>query len=101
MRFRIGVPKGKKSVRSWDGKTGKRAQFLVKILIKNGLPEQEALEQAVITLRAVWDTVRQCDEHAPSSQDRLFLSIDDARRLNPDWWRLYLFTYDDTIFQSD
>ena len=101
MRFRIGAPKKQKGVRSWDGKTGKRARFLAKLLLRNGLPEQEAFEQAVNVLRAIWDNVRQCDENAPSSQDRLLLSVDDARRLNPDWWRLHLFIDDDVIFQCN
>jgi ATP-dependent helicase YprA (DUF1998 family) len=106
MRVRIGPPrrpKGTKNwpVQSWDGKTGKRARFLAKLLMRNGLPEQEALEQAVNTLRVVWETIRQCDEIAPLSYDRLLISEDDARRLNPDWWRLRLITNDDMIFQCD
>jgi hypothetical protein len=101
MRFRIGDPKGKKDIRSWDGKTGKRARFLAKLLarMRNGLSEQEALEQAVSALRAIWETLRQSDESAPSSHDRLLILVDDARRLNPDWWRLHLITNDGTIFQ--
>lgn len=103
MRFRIGDPKGKKGVRSWDGKTGKRAQFLAKLLMKmkDGLSEQEAVEQAVYALRAVWDAVRRYEENAPSPHDRLLIPVDDARRLNPDWWRLHLITNDNTIFQCD
>jgi len=102
MRFRIGDPKGKKGVRSWDGKIGKRARFLAKLLMRmrDGLSEQEALEQAVTALRDIWDTVRQCDENAPSS-DRLLISVDDARRLNPDWWRLRLIANEDTIFRCN
>jgi hypothetical protein len=103
MRFRIGDPKGKKGVRSWDGKIGKRARFLAKLLMRmrDGLSEQEALEQAVTALRAIWDTVRQCDENAHSSHDRLLISVDDARRLNPDWWRLRLIANEDTIFRCN
>lgn len=102
MRFRIGDPKGKKGVRSWDGKTGKRARFLAKLLMRmrDGLSEQEALEQAVTALRDIWDTVRQCDENVPSS-DRLLISVDDARRLNPDWWRLRLIANEGTIFRCN
>jgi len=102
MRFRIGDPKGKKGIRSWDGKTGKRARFLTKLLMRlqNGVSEQEALQKAVDALRSIWETLQQCDETA-SSNDRLLLSVDDARRLNPDWWRLQLITQDDTIFQCD
>jgi len=103
MQFRIGDPKGKKNVRSWDGKTGKRARFLAKLLMRiiDGLSEQNALDQAVNALRVVWDTLRQSDEDAPSSHDRLLIPVDDARRLNPDWWRLRLITNDDAIFQCD
>ena len=102
MGVRIGDPKGKKDVRSWDGKTGRRAQFLTKLLMRlqNGLSEEEALQKAVEALRSIWETLRQCDE-AASSNDRLLLSVDDARRLNPDWWRLRLITDDYTFFQCD
>ncbi|MDI6848758.1 MAG: DEAD/DEAH box helicase [Candidatus Saccharicenans sp.] len=103
MRFRIGDPRGRQGVRSWDGKQGKRARFLAKLLmrIKNGLSEEEAVNEAVNVLRAIWEAVRQCDENAPSSSDHLLLSIDDARRLNPDWWRLNLVTGRDKIFRCD
>lgn len=101
MRIRIGPPRQPKGVRSWDGKTGKRARFLTKLLMRNGLPEQEALEKTMDILRSVWDTIRQCDEKAPSSRDRLLLSMNDARRLNPDWWRLRPIMNDDTVFRCD
>ncbi|BCW94145.1 MAG: DEAD/DEAH box helicase [Thermoanaerobaculum sp.] len=101
--FRIGAPKRAKGVRSWDGKQGKRARFLAKMLmrIRNGLSEEGAVNEAVNVLRAIWESVRQCDENAPSCYDRLLLSVDDARRLNPDWWRLHLLTSNDTLFQCD
>lgn len=102
MRFRIGGPRGRRGVRSWDGKRGRRARFLTKLLMRlqNGLSEEEALQKAVEALRSIWEAVRQFDETA-SANDRLLLSVDDARRLNPDWWRLRLITDDDTIFQCD
>ena len=104
MRFRIGPPARPKHmkywpVRSWDGKKGKRAQFLAKLLTRTGISEQEALEHAVNILRAIWDSIRQSDERAPLSDDRLLLDVKDARRLNPHWWRLHLITNDDTIYQ--
>jgi hypothetical protein len=108
MRFRIGAPRRTQDrrtqdVRSWDGERGKRARFLAKLFMRmrDGLSEQEALDQAVNALRAIWEILRQSDENAPSSHDRLLISVDDARRLNPDWWRLRLITNDDTIFQCD
>ena len=103
MRVRIGQPKGHKAVRSWDGKAGKRALFLSKLLLKmqEGLSEQEAVQHAVAALRAVWETLRQSDENAPSSNDHLLSRVDDTRRLNPDWWRLCLITEGSRIFQCD
>jgi hypothetical protein len=103
MRFRIGAPRRTQDVRSWDGERGKRARFLAKLFMRmrDGLSEQETLDQAVNVLRAIWETLRQSDENASSSHDRLLIPVDDARRLNPDWWRLRLITNDDTIFQCD
>ncbi|MFH1932542.1 MAG: DEAD/DEAH box helicase [Pseudomonadota bacterium] len=106
MRFRIGPPARPKHrkywpVRSWDGKKGKRARFLAKLLMRTGFSEQEALEHAVNILRSIWNSIRQSDEEAPSSQDRLLIPVDDARRLNPGWWRLHLIADNDTIYQCD
>lgn len=101
--FRIGDPKGKKGVRSWDGKRGKRAQSLAKLLMtmRKDVPPEEAVNKAVETLRNIWDAIGQLDQRAPSSNDRLLLPVEDARRLNPDWWRLHLLSEDDTVFQCD
>lgn len=102
MRFRIGDPKGKKDVRSWEGERGKRAGFLAKLLerISSGLSEQEAVKDAVEALKSIWDAVKQFDERAFSSKDRLLLP-DDGRRLNPDWWRVRLINAEDTVFRCD
>jgi len=105
MKVRIGPPHRPKNrkfwpVRSWDGKTGKRAQFLSKILIKKGVPEQEATEKVLEGLRAIWEAFRQSDESFPS-QDRFLLSVDDARRLNPDWWRAFPISGENILFQCD
>lgn len=103
MRFRIGDPKGKKGVRSWDGDQGKRGRFLAKMLarMKGDLSEAQALNKAVEVLRSVWEAIRQVDERARSPHYRLLLSVEDSRRLNPDWWRLHLIGKDHTIFQCD
>ena len=105
MRVRIGPPrrpKGRKywPVRSWEGKTGKRAQLLTKLLIKKGLSKQDALEKALEALRAIWEAFRQSDESIPS-QDRFLLSVNDARRLNPDWWRIFPISDDSLLYQCD
>ncbi len=105
MKVRIGPPHRPKNrkfwpVRSWDGKTGKRAQFLSRILIKNGVPKQGAMEKALEALRAIWEAFRPSDESV-ASQDRFLLSVDDARRLNPDWWRVFPISEGDSLFQCD
>lgn len=105
MRVRIGPPHRPKNrkfwpVRSWDGKMGKRAQFLTKILIKKGIPEQDTVEKALETLRVIWNAFKQNDELF-ASQVRFLLSVDDARRLNPDWWRAFPISDKDILFQCD
>jgi len=86
--------------RKWSGKTGKRAQFLIKLLTKKGLPEERASEKAIETLRYIWDTLKQSEE-STLMQDRLLISIKDARRLNPDWWRAFPISDDDILYQCD
>ena len=100
MRFRIG---GQKGVRSWDGTSGKRVRFLAKLLtrIQPTPAEQEAMNSAVNAARTVWAALRQCDQRAPTSSDRLLIPVDDARRLNPDWWRLQFVRESDAIFQCE
>jgi len=95
-------PRGRSNspVRSWDGKTGKRAQFLTKLLMKKGLSKQDAVEKAVEALRVIWEALRQSDESIPS-QYRFLLSVNDARRLNPDWWRVFPISDDDALYQCD
>jgi len=100
MRVRIGEPKGRKTIRSWDGRRGKRAQFLAKLLVKSGLSETEAIGAAVHALREIWQTFID-SERSISSRDRLLTPVDDARMLNPDWWRLRIVPQDSTIFQCD
>jgi hypothetical protein len=95
--------KGKlrKGERRWSGSTGKRTRFLAKVLLRDGILEQEALDRAVKALRDVWDVINKSDENAPSAQYRLLLALDDGRRLNPDWWRLQPIKKDDTVFVCD
>ncbi|MCL4514092.1 MAG: DEAD/DEAH box helicase [Firmicutes bacterium] len=100
-RVRIGA--ADKGVRVWDGQTGRRAHFLAKLLMRmrGDLSEQEAVAQAMAALREVWDAIQRGDEHAPSPPERLLISVDDARRLNPDWWRLHLITAGSPLFQCE
>ena len=93
----------RKGERRWNGKTGKRVCFLAKLLkrIKPDLSPQAAVEEATSALRAIWETLRQVDENVPDSHDRLLLSVNGGRRLNPDWYRLGLIADNGTIFQCD
>jgi len=100
MRVRIGRPRTQRGVRSWDGKTGKRAQCLIKLLLKKGIPERNAVEKTLEALSAIWEVFRLSDESF-ASQDRFLLSVDDARRLNPDWWRAFPISDEDILFQCD
>ncbi len=105
MRVRIGLPRRPKGrrywpVRSWDGKTGKRAQYLVRVLMKKGLSREEATERALETLSHIWEALRQSGESTPSKH-RFLLTVDDARRLNPDWWRVFPISEEDILYQCD
>ena len=84
----------------WSGKT-RRVWLLVKLLMKSGFTAEQAVEQSVEALRAIWETLRQCDEHAPSANDRLLITVEDARRLNPDWWRFRFVADGDVINRCD
>jgi superfamily II DNA/RNA helicase len=100
-RYKIGKPGTKYGVISWDGKNGKGAQFLVKLLKIRGIPDEEALDIAVNALRKIWEEIKKYDDKAPSSKDKLLIHVDDARRLNPAWWRLRSLSKSDTIYQCD
>ncbi|MHC4139026.1 MAG: helicase-related protein [Planctomycetota bacterium] len=96
-------PKGVKNwyVRSWDGKSARRANYLAKILIKLGVKEEKAYSISVETLRALWDFFRSCDEDASFQSDRLIIPFDGGKRLNPDWWRLHMIEDKEIVFQCD
>ncbi|MCX7731751.1 MAG: DEAD/DEAH box helicase [candidate division WOR-3 bacterium] len=102
-RFRIGARGNPRGVKSWDGKGGTRARFLAKLLMKEdpNISKDKALKIAEKTLQAIWESTKQCEERASNSNSRLLLAINDARRLNPDWWRLHLIGDNDTIFQCN
>lgn len=100
MRVRIGLPRGQRGVRSWDGATGRRVQLLVKLLTKKGLSKQDAVLKAKEVLRHIWEAIRKTDESMPS-QHCFLLSDRDARRLNPDWWRAFVVHDDDALYQCN
>ncbi len=89
--------------RKWAGTTGKRARFLARLhrQISPRASDQEAIDAAVRVLRDIWDSLRRCDEHAPTATDRLLIPVDDSRRLNPDWWRLQFVGEDERVFRCE
>lgn len=102
MRVRIGPPKSQPGVRSWDGKSTRQAAFLAKLLRRTtpGLSEAEAVDAAIDALRELWEAFRE-SEQGEQSDHRLLISVQDARRLNPDWWRLRAISDSDMVFQCD
>jgi hypothetical protein len=102
-RFRIGAPGGQHGIASWDGDRTRRARFLARLLkrITPGIAEQAANERVGHVLRLIWDTLRHCDDDAPTSRDRILVPVGDARRLNPDWWRFRSIGGDESIYQCD
>lgn len=105
-RVRIGQPKTSKGARnqpvySWDGERGRRAGYLTRMLVRAGFPREEAVKRSRDTLRAIWEALKDCDRGAPSSSDHLLLSVDDARRLNPEWWRLSVLSGEDIVYLCD
>ena len=89
------------SVRSWDGRVGRRVRFLAKLLQKKGFPEAEALDYATSALERLWETFQKSDRDAPSPDERLLISVNDSKRLNPEWWRLLPIGDNDTVFQCN
>lgn len=99
MKVRIGEPGSQHFVRSWDGLRGRRARWLAKIFEHAGMEKSAARVKAGEVLRAVWQLFSETDHKARSSHETIFYEITDAKRLNPDWWRIQLVTNEDTIYR--
>lgn len=99
MKVRIGEPGSQHFVRSWDGLRGRRARWLAKIFEHAGMEKSAARVKAGEVLRAVWQSFSETDQKARSSHETIFYEITDAKRLNPDWWRIQLATNEDTIYR--
>ena len=90
-----------RNFRNWYGRTGKRARFLAKLLQRKGLSETDALDEAIRSLASIWDAFLKSDLEAPSSDERLLVSVRDSKRLNPEWWRILPMGDSDTVFQCN
>lgn len=97
MSVRIGEPRKQPFVRSWDGMRGRRARWLAKIFEHHGMEKSDALMKAVEVLRTIWQIFSEADRMTRSSNEAIFCGINDAKRLNPDWWRIQLVTNEDRI----
>ncbi|MBM3130666.1 MAG: DEAD/DEAH box helicase, partial [Chloroflexi bacterium] len=87
-RFRCGSRAKQKDVVNWCGAQGSRARLLVKLA--QGKVDKDQIER---TLREIWQALT-LEEDTP-----LLERIDDARRLNPYWWRSRLIAEQETIFE--
>lgn len=106
MSFRLGTPGGNSRVRSWDRvdqwgqvRHSKRSALLEKLL--GNTAREDSLALAVGALRQIWQSLNESDEQAPRPSDRLFIPINDARRVNPEWWRLRYIEPDASIYICD
>lgn len=101
MTVRIGEPQNQRNVRvrSWDGEKGRRARWLARIFENAGIAKPTARDSAVTALRAIWQVVSETDRKAASQHERIFYEVSDAKRLNPDWWRIQLVENDDAVYQ--
>lgn len=103
MRYRIGRPAGQAAVRGWDGKCARRVRLMAKLLkrIDRAVPDEDTLRNAINAVRAIWDSLQECDRRAPAAQDRILIPIDDGWRLNPNWWRLRALRDNDPIYRCN
>lgn len=83
----LGSPGGATSWKSWDGPKGRRADYLARILLRKGVPTDDALAQSADALRRVWQALDDYD-HAVPPEHRLLVHTSNGRRLNARWWRL-------------
>lgn len=88
------------AINSWKGKTTARAGFLRKILRKKRSAENEIESIVDNTLGGIWDLVRRWSEEH-QAEDRFLVRVEDAQRMNPDWWRVFPVDESGTISQCD
>ena len=99
-RVCIGPPKKQWGVVSWDGKTGRRAQFLSKMFEAHGIDRHEALEMAQSALRHLWEILVECDTELPTD-DKFLARAPEGWMLNPNWWRVSPLGQNEQLYQCD
>jgi hypothetical protein len=105
LSFRIGPGNTRSRQRSWDGvdnhgnnRRWKRTDYLMRVL--GGVPDDKAVRTAVDALRKIWDSIEDCDRQVDAC-DKIFVPHQDARRLNPNWWRVRFVEEQQTVYQCD
>jgi len=101
---KVGLEKRKKqkSIQSWEGKQTRRFKYLSKLLQRKNLDPDLVEQKTIDILTSVWQDLRKSERKAENESERLLLTIDnDAKRLNPLWYRLELIDKNDHLYQCD
>lgn len=88
-----------KYINSWKGKTTARAGLLKRIL-NNSVPKDRIESLVEDALTQIWDAVRHWNEKH-SSNERFWIRVGDAERINPDWWRVFPIKESGSVFQCN
>jgi superfamily II DNA or RNA helicase len=98
--------KGRKNLEAWDGVNGRRMRFLLRLLAMSSPPpgwredEDARLQEVQQILGETWEALKAA--RSPSNpDDALLVRAGDARRLNPDWWRLRAIAASDSLFRCE
>jgi hypothetical protein len=82
----IGSPRGQNAVSSWDGKQTRRGNLLRR-LTDRLQPDGNASGNSDV-LSIIWDSIEEYDRGV-LSEERILVSCQGGKRLNPNWLRLY------------
>ena len=98
----LGAPGGDETVKSWDGKNGRRAMFLAQLLKRRG-HHAATIDEAVSTaLLTVWSSIDDHDRaHDVVPEGRILTFAGGGRRLNPRWWRMQQVDKSVAIYRCD
>jgi hypothetical protein len=95
MRVGANAPNKKADLKSWEGKTGRRAELLRKFLRASTTGDNsDAID---IALREIWDILKDYDRSVDLPADKILISAGDAYRLNARYYRLKLVSQDENL----
>lgn len=102
LKVRLGERANQRSTQSWEGKRSRRYNFVLKLLRERSIPESEINELAEDILKKIWSALRDYDDNAENAKSKLLVTADgDAKRLNPNWYRIKKYNDEDILFQCD